>query len=138
MVLAKPPPDFAFDLGTGQEHLRDLIGHPVVLDFWATWCEPCRDELSSLKRLRETYGSSVTVLTIAAQPLGVARSFLDRNNLGSLPLLEDDQHRVTDAYSVGPLPATIIVKSDGTVARVMIGDYPWNDLKAAVDATISP
>jgi thiol-disulfide isomerase/thioredoxin len=131
---AKPPPDFTFDLGNGPERLRDLIGRPVVLNFWATWCEPCRDELGSLEKLRETYGSKVAFLTIDAQPRGVGHNYLDQHNLAGLPVLEDDLHAVSDAYSIGPIPVTIILKSDGTVFRVMIGEYPWDDLKAALDA----
>jgi thiol-disulfide isomerase/thioredoxin len=134
LAYAKLPPDFAFDLGAGPERLRDLVGRPVVLNFWATWCEPCRDELGALEKLRELYGSSVALLTVAAQPRGVARSYLDQHNLGAVPLLEDDERKVTDAYSVGPLPATVILRRDGTVARVMIGEIPMDDLKAAIDA----
>lgn len=138
IAYAKLPPDFGFDLGAGPERLRDLVGRPVVLNFWATWCEPCRDELGTLEKLRETYGSSVALLTIDAQPRGVGRSYLDQHNLAALPLLEDDEKKVSDAYSIGPIPVTVILKRDGTVARVMIGEYSWTDLKSALDAVASP
>jgi thiol-disulfide isomerase/thioredoxin len=137
VAYAKTPPDFAFDLGTGTTHLHDLVGKPVVLNFWATWCKPCRDELDAFAKLGENYGERVSLLTIAAQPRGVASSFLQQHELGArLPLVEDDQRAVSDAYSIGDLPATIVLKRDGTVASVMIGQVRWEDLKAAVDAVL--
>ena len=78
------------------------------------------------------------MLTVAAQPRGVARSYLDQHQLARLPVVEDDLHAVTDAYSVGPIPATVIVNRNGTVARVMIGGFPWDDLKGAVEAVLAP
>jgi thiol-disulfide isomerase/thioredoxin len=135
VAYAKPPPDFAFDLGTGQTRLRELVGKPVVINFWATWCKPCRDELGVFANLPETYGASVTLITIAAQPRGVASSFLQQHDLSAtLPLVEDDERTVSEAYSIGDLPATIVLKRDGTVASVMIGQVRWEDLKAALDA----
>ena len=137
VAYAKPPPDFAFDLGTGPERLRDLVGKPVVINFWATWCKPCRDELDAFAKLHETYGPAVTLLTIASQPRGVASSFLQQHHLSdALPLFEDDQRAISDAYSIADLPATIVLKRDGTVARVMIGLVRWEDLKTAVDAVL--
>jgi thiol-disulfide isomerase/thioredoxin len=137
VAYAKPPPDFSFDLGTGPERLRDLVGKPVVINFWATWCKPCRDELDAFATLHERYGPAVTLLTIAAQPRGVASSFLQRLNLSdALPLFEDDRRLVSEAYSIGDLPATIVLKRDGTVASVMIGQVRWEDLKTAVDAVL--
>lgn len=137
LAYAKPPPDFSFDLGTGPERLRDLVGKPVVINFWATWCKPCRDELDAFAKLHERYGPAVTLLTIASQPRGVASSFLQQHNLSdALPLFEDDQRLVSEAYSIGDLPATIVLKRDGTVASVMIGQVRWEDLETAVDAVL--
>jgi thiol-disulfide isomerase/thioredoxin len=137
LAFAKAPPDFGFDVGDGPKHLRDLVGRPVVLNFWATWCEPCRDELDSLVKMRETYGTSVVLLTIASQPRGVARSYLDEHLLGALPLIEDDEKKLSAAYSVGPIPATVVLARNGTVAKVMIGEVRWKELQSAVDAVLA-
>src|SRR6202051_2466710 len=105
VAYAKPAPDFSFDLGTGPERLRDLVGKPVVINFWATWCKPCRDELDAFAKLHERYGPAVTLLTIASQPRGVASSFLQQHNLSdALPLFEDDQRLVSGGHSARERP----------------------------------
>jgi peroxiredoxin len=128
---AKAPPDFAFADGTSRATLHAFVGRPVVLNFWASWCEPCRAELPAFVRLRTTYGDAVPLLTVSAEAPGVARAFLAEHGL-DLPVVEDPEHAVFDAYTVVPIPVTIVIAPDGTVAHVSVGELDWDELHAAV------
>jgi peroxiredoxin len=130
----KAAPDFTFDSATGPEKLSALRGRPVVLNFWATWCPPCTEELPTFAKLHETYGDSVALVTLSAQAKGVARTYLSENGPGDLILLEDPARKVHDAYSIERIPVTVVLKPDGTVSWVWIGEVNWPELSAAVDA----
>ncbi len=133
IAFAQAPPDFSFDLGAGTQDLRALRGKPVVLNFWATWCGPCRDELDAFERLHATYGDAVKIVTISGEAPGVARTFLRRLNI-DLPVVEDSQRKIFTAYSVSPIPVTLVLGPDGIVSYVSIGEVGWDELHAAVEA----
>ncbi len=129
--FAKPAPDFEFDAGAGATHLAALAGKPVVLNFWATWCEPCRAELPAIAQLRSAYGDSVTLLTVSDEAPGRARTFLADRHL-DIPVIEDPQRKIFDLYSVTPIPVTLVLLADGTVSYVSIGETSYEELQSAV------
>ncbi len=135
IAFAKAPPDFTFDLGAGPRRLEDYLGMPVVLNFWATWCEPCQAELDAFDTLRATYGGSVQLLTFSYEQPGVARAFLQARHL-DLPVIEDPERTIFEKYSVTALPVTIVLGRDGTVTHVSIGELEWTELHAAVEAAL--
>ncbi len=135
IAFAKPAPDFEFDSGDGPMHLAALAGRPVVLSFWATWCEPCRAELPALGRLRSTYGDAVSLLTISDEPAGRARAFLAQQHL-VLPVVEDPERKIFQAYSITPIPVTLVLLADGTVSYVSVGETSWDELASAISAAL--
>lgn len=134
--LAKAPPDFAFDDGRVTSRLSALVGRPVVLHFWATWCEPCREELPAFGRLREAFGDTVSFLTISDEPASQARAFLEARHL-ELPVVADPDRKIFDAYSVTPIPVTLVLRSDGTVSYVSVGETSYEELQSAVAAALT-
>jgi thiol-disulfide isomerase/thioredoxin len=130
------PPDFAYDLGAGSTELSSQYGRPVVINFWATWCEPCREELPAFENLRREYGNRTTLITLSAEGTDIIRRFLDARSI-DLPVAEDPERKVFDAYSIGPIPVTIVLDPNGTVSHVAVGELDWNELKAAVDAALA-
>ncbi len=133
VAFAQAPPDFSFDAGAGPTRLAALVGRPVVINFWATWCKPCTDELGAFADLRRTYGDAVTLVSISAEEPGVARSFLETHDL-SWPVVEDPARKIFDAYSIGPIPVTIVLDRAGRVGHVSVGELDWTELESAVDA----
>jgi len=135
--FAKVPPDFTFDLGSGPQRLSAAFGKPIVLNFWATWCSPCVEELGVFEKLEATYGSAATLITLSKEPSGTARDFIKEHSPVALPVVEDQGGKVFAAYSVREVPVTIVLGRDGTVAHVSVGELDWAELQQAVDAALA-
>lgn len=130
------PPDFTFPDGTRNARLWALVGTPVVINFWATWCHACVDEMPLFERLTPAYGTRVAVITVSNEAAGVARNFLTQRGLG-VPLLEDPAGAVFSAYSVENYPVTVVVDSRGEVSYVSVGGLDWRELSGAVDKALA-
>lgn len=139
VAYAQAPPDFTFDAGRGPQSLAGLRGKPVVINFWATYCPPCNDELDTFEKLQTEYGKAVDLLTIDDEPPGTARAYLRKRGI-DLPVVDDPGGKIFEAYSLtnggGPIPVTIVVRPDGTVSYVSIGEVTWDELRSAVTATL--
>ncbi len=131
------PPDFSIPTAKGSEKLSDLRGKPVVLNFWASWCHPCTDELKDFVRARTLYGNKINVITISSEPHDVAASYLRLWNI-DLPLVEDLDSKISNAYSVPPIPVTIVLDSSGAVTHVSVGELDWTELHTAIDEVLAP
>jgi len=120
------------DLDGRTVNLRDLRGHVVLLNFWATWCGPCVRELPSIERLsREFKGRGLVALGLNAEEPAVAREFIKRGGY-TFATLVDEQRAMTRAYRVSAIPQTLIIDKDGKVAAHFIGMRSENDLRAAL------
>ncbi len=108
----------------------------VLVHFFATWCEPCREELPALMRLSQRGGPSLTVLAISvAEPDARVRRFVETNAL-KLPILLDRDRAVAKAWKVSILPTTFVLDSTLRPRLVVEGDYAWDsvDPKSLIDA----
>lgn len=99
---------------------RALAGRRVVLNLWAYWCQPCRDELPAMAEYQRTAGPAVTVLTVH-QDENETAALLRLAELGvRLPTVQDGQRRIAAALRVpNVMPATVVLAADGTVAHVL-------------------
>lgn len=115
-------PSFTLSTIQGEEiSLSDLRGRPVVLNFWATWCPPCRVETPYFQAASTKYNGLVTVLGIdQGEPLSVVTDFANLMSL-SYPLLLDSDNSVNRQYQVTALPTTVFVDADGLVREVHSG-----------------
>jgi thiol-disulfide isomerase/thioredoxin len=105
--------------------LKQYAGKIVVLNFWATWCEPCREEMPELSQLNEAYKSkNVIVLGVAIDDVGAISQFSKETKV-SYPLFAADMEGMQYATNLGNdkdvLPYTVIIKADGTVAKTYFG-----------------
>jgi cytochrome c biogenesis protein CcmG/thiol:disulfide interchange protein DsbE len=113
------PPFVLRDLDGAEVSLASLRGRPVVLNFWATWCGPCRLEIPSIAAFAEAHPDVVVVGIVADGPEGKVRA--EARRLGATyPVLQNDG-RVFDDYGVTTYPTTVFVNPDGTVRWVHTG-----------------
>jgi peroxiredoxin len=121
--------DFALPSVNGQKYrLKALRGHPVLLDFWATWCIPCREEMPRLDTLAR---KGLTVLAITDEDDQVVRKFVAANRY-TFPILLDQRGQVFKVYGVVPRPTTILIDSAGKMMARWIGLPPSDVLHAAL------
>ena len=122
LPLGEPPPAFELFDSQHQQKVRssDLMGRPTILNFWASWCVPCRAEMPALERLSRQAGGQLQVLTITADDPLLVRQFLTEGGY-TLPCLMDSDGRVSELYGVTSLPRTVILDSQGAVLRDIVG-----------------
>ena len=121
------PPLAGATLDGRQWDLRDLKGRVVLINFWATWCEPCREEMPSFERLRDKVrGRPFEILTVNFGE-GPARiePFLVRHRI-SLPVLLDRDKEAAAAWHAGGLPMTFLVDARGRVRYSSFGESDWS------------
>jgi thiol-disulfide isomerase/thioredoxin len=112
----------------GRKHsLAEYRGKVVLVNFWATWCVPCREEMPSIERLRASLeGRPFAVLAVnLAEPESRIRKFLEAVPLG-FPIRLDRDTKTTRAWQAKVLPATYIVGPDGAIRYRHIGELDWS------------
>jgi thiol-disulfide isomerase/thioredoxin len=123
---ATPPLELT-DLKGKKHSLADYRGKVVLVNFWATWCEPCREEMPSMERLRVSLADrQFAVLAVnLAEPESRIAKFLDTVPVG-FPILLDRDTKTTRAWQAKVLPATYIVGPDGAVRYRHVGELDWS------------
>jgi thiol-disulfide isomerase/thioredoxin len=123
---ATPPLELT-DLQGKKHSLADYRGKVVLVNFWATWCEPCREEMPSMERLRVSLaGRPFVVLAVnLAEPESRITKFLATVPVG-FPILLDRDTKTTRAWQAKVLPATYIVGPDGAIRYRHLGDLDWS------------
>ncbi len=112
------------DLDGAQVSLAAFRGRPVLINFWASWCPPCRAEMPELQRVYASQGSDglmILAVNLSTQDnLDDVRRFVAEQGL-TFPILLDSEQAVTAAYRVNPLPTSVFVTPEGKVHLVQIG-----------------
>lgn len=127
-AVGRTPPNFALQSLDGETvELAGLRGRPVVLNFWASWCAPCREEAPLLRDLQAS-GSDVQVLGILySDREDAARRFIAEHAL-NYPSLLDPGSRVALAYRVAGVPETLFVDAQGVVRARVRGSFTAEEL----------
>lgn len=136
-----PPPSLELrDLDNRAHRLADYRGKVVLINFWATWCGPCRDEMPSIQELkRKLAGRPFVVLAVNLdEPETRIRKFLGEVKIDFTVLL-DPERRVSKAWDARILPASFVVGPDGRIRYSLIGEINWgHDLVVSRIAELLP
>jgi thiol-disulfide isomerase/thioredoxin len=130
--------DFTLDTLDGRTvSLSDSTGKVRLIDFWATWCVPCREEIPMLNELQAEYaerGFEVMAISDFDEETGVVRDFVDANDIDYLNLVGTEE--VRDAYGVLGLPAAFLIDAEGRVTDTFLGPKPRRVLVKKIEALL--
>lgn len=135
-----PAPDFATTDAEGRKvTLESYAGKVVILNFWATWCPPCRLEMPSMEKLYQDFeddGLEIVAVNFMESPKVVAE-FVREEGL-TYPILMDRQGRIAESYGVRRLPETVIIGRNGNLLGKTTGYKDWykQDVRALVAALL--
>lgn len=134
-------PEFTLQTLDGQAvRLSELIGRPIVISYWATWCIPCQKELPILERLYREYQSQgllvLTVNAIGQDSLDQVQAMVSEKAM-TLPVLLDNGDQFANAYEALFLPTTYYIDIYGVIRFIKMGDSSEEDIRAHVEGLLS-
>ena len=122
--IGHPAPDFTLPtLDGGEIRLADLRGKPVILNFWATWCPPCRREMPALEVIWQQHNrGDVMVLGVdQGESVAIVSEYVRMNVGVTFPLPLDRRQDVGDLYLVRSLPTTFFIDAEGIIRNIKVG-----------------
>ena len=131
-------PDFRLTTLQGRDiSLKDLHGDVVVLDFWATWCPPCRDSVSELKELTRKYANAkIVVISISGDEDEKAwRDFVTKKKM-DWPQYRDSKGALMQAFAVRAFPTYLVIDGDGVIKERITGANPQESIVHRLRATL--
>ena len=136
-IAGTPAQDFSLTLAGKSEHLSDLKGRVVVLNFWASWCPPCVEETPSLNHLQKYIDSrGGMVLGVSVDEDGAAYEKFLKDQSVVFPTYRDATKKSAADYGTTIYPETYVIDRRGKIARKFIGAQQWDnpDMLAYFDA----
>jgi peroxiredoxin len=138
-LVGSPAPEFAFEAYSGEQvALSDLRGRPVVVNFWASWCVPCRTEMPAFERVYERFrdhGVAFVGLAVQDDPQQ-ARDFLASVRV-SYPVGPDRRNEAGARYGLLGLPTTVLIAPDATVVKRWNGPVSEEQLAEALEPLLA-
>lgn len=124
-------PDFSLVDLNGETHkLSDYKGQGVLLNFWGTWCKPCKKEMPAINNQYKQFkdqGVQILGINIAQSNLEVS-SYADKLGV-EFPIAIDKTKSVMRAYNVDPLPTTVLIDKDGKIVKIITGEMTEKDIE---------
>ncbi|WP_243290109.1 thiol-disulfide oxidoreductase ResA [Bacillus sp. FJAT-47783] len=123
-------PDFVLnDLQGDSYKLSDFAGKGVFINFWGTWCEPCKREMPYMERQYKHYkneGVEILAINVGESKIAV-ENFANQHGL-TFPIVLDKKMEVLNAYGVDPLPTTFLIDKNGKVVKIITGQMTERDV----------
>jgi peroxiredoxin len=121
--VGKPAPDLSMQTvnGKGSVTMESLKGKVAVIDFWATWCGPCKQSFPKLEELAKKYAGKVEVIGVSVDDSKDGVAEFAKEHGATFPIGWDDGHSIANRWKVGTMPTTYVVDSSGTVRYIHDG-----------------
>ncbi|MEH6944536.1 peroxiredoxin family protein [Bacillus sp. JJ722] len=107
--------------------LSDYKGKKVILNFWATWCPPCRKEMPALEKFYQQNKNKIEILAINTDPKNDVAGYVNSMNL-TFPILLDEKSEVSGQYDILSLPTTYFIDEKGKLVKKQIGELTFEQL----------
>lgn len=122
-------PDFSLQTLDGENvKLSDYEGKKVVLNFWATWCKPCREEMPDLQTIYSENNEEIVILAVNMDAHNDVKGFTDSYAV-TFPVLLDVEDKVSRIYQVISLPTTYFIDEKGDIAQKHLGQITYEQLE---------
>jgi len=133
-------PDFVFSAFDGKRlHLSDLRGRPVLVNFWATWCIPCRAEMPDLDAAQRLYApQQFAIIGVNnGEKYKPAQAFIEKLGVHFTEFAYDPDSSVAKRYSVAGMPTSYFIDARGVITKVVAGSLTPTLLKSGVESAIA-
>ena len=113
-------------------NLNEFNGNLILLNFWATWCEPCKEEMPSLDKLQAYFDQNefvVLPINLDRGPKKKALNFFDDFNINNIQTFFDDKNSIPREVKILGLPVTLLINKNGLEVARLIGPTEWTDEK---------
>lgn len=122
-------PDFELKTLAGDTvKLSDLKGKKVMLNFWATWCPPCKAEMPAMEEFHKEAGDDVVILAVNIDPHLDVKAFVDENGI-TFPIPLDEEDKVNETYQVLSIPTTYFIDTKGNIGNKYVGAMNLDTMK---------
>ncbi len=118
-------PDFTVNDGQKTIQLSQFRGKPVLLNFWATWCPPCVQEVPDLVALQHQLGDKVIILAVSMDEDEAAYKAFTAKNMPGMLTARDPDHKSSAAYGTFAYPESFLIDKNGKIQRKFIGAEEW-------------
>lgn len=123
--LGTTAPDFTVSDGTRTIQLSQLRGKPVLLNFWATWCPPCVQEVPALVELQKQMGDRVIILAVSMDEDESAYKNFASKHMPGILTVRDPDHKSSAMYGTFAYPESFLIDKEGKIQRKFIGAEEW-------------
>ena len=121
------------DLNGNVLTLSDLVGSPIILNFWASWCPPCKSEMPDFQEAYSEYGSQIHFVMVSIDDtVSAAQGFISASGY-SFPVYHDSYGQGASAYGITSIPQTYFINSDGYIELSYAHMISSSELQAGID-----
>ncbi|MHC0035521.1 redoxin domain-containing protein [Pseudoneobacillus sp. C159] len=130
--IGNEAPDFELKTLDGKTvKLSELKGQKVMLNFWATWCPPCKEEMPAMQKFHEEKDNDVTILAVNIDPQLNVQGFVEEMGI-TFPIPLDETDQVNTIYQVISIPTTFFIDTKGVIKQKHIGGMTYDHMKKYV------